>query len=101
MTTPRVLTSVVLDVPHDRQADVVAAYRDLTAQGHRPEGLLRSELLRGQDGRWLVQTLWHDRDAVLAARASGAPPVALLLAERLEAGHSHDVLTVEASLDRP
>ena len=81
MTPPQVLTSVTLAVPPDRDGDVVAAYRDLTADGPRPDGLLRSELLRGQGGRWLVQTLWRDRDAVLAARQSGAPPAALVMAE--------------------
>lgn len=99
MTQPPVLTSVVLDVPQDRDDDVVRAYVELTADGPRPEGLLRSELLRGQGGRWLVQTLWRDRAAVLAAREAGATPAALVLAERLGAEHRHDVLTVEATLD--
>ncbi len=91
------LTAVTLDVPADRELELVAGYRDLVA-GERPDGLVRSELLRGRDGRWLIQSLWRDRDAVLAARASGVPPLAVLLAERVGAEHTHDVFTVEAAL---
>ena len=99
MTQSRILTSVTLTVPEAREGEVVAAYRALAADGPRPDGLLRSELLRGQSGRWLIQTLWRDREAILAARSSGAKPAALLLAEQLGAEHSHDVLAVEATLD--
>ncbi len=98
MTASRVLTSVTLVVPSGRERELREGYRELVAAGPRPEGLLRSELLRGQDGRWVLQTLWRDRGAVLAARASGAPPPALLLAERVGAEHSHDVLTLEDEL---
>ena len=91
------LTAVSLEVPAGREADLVAGYRELIA-GARPEGLLRSELLRGREGRWVIQTLWRDRDAVLAARASGTPPLAVLLADRVGTEHTHDVLTVEAAL---
>lgn len=98
MTPPQVLTSVALVVPPHRQDDVIPAYRDLTAQGARPDGLLRSELLRGQGGRWLIQSLWRDLDAIVAARDSGAPPAALVLANQLEAQHSHEALKVEATL---
>lgn len=99
MTPPHVLTSVALVVPPDREDDVLPAYRDLVANGVRPAGLLRSELLRGQGGRWLIQTLWRDVEAVVAARDAGAPPAALLLAEQLGAEHRHEVLRVEATLD--
>ena len=99
VTSSQILTSVAFLVPEDRDGEVVPAYRALTADGLRPDGLLRSELLRGQGGRWLIQTLWRDREAILAARSSGAKPAALLLAEQLGAEHSHDVLAVEATLD--
>ncbi len=99
MTPPRVLTSVTLLVPEDRSAEVPAAFRALVDAHPVPAGLLRSELLRAQDGRWLVQTVWRDRDAVLAARDAGARPAALLLADQLGATHTHDVLTVEATLE--
>lgn len=100
MTThPKILTTVTLTVTVDREPELLSGYRELTRTGERPEGLLRSELLRGQSGRWVIQTLWRDREAIMAARQSGAPPAALVLADRLGAEHSHDILTVENSLD--
>ena len=99
VTQPRILTCVALIVPEDRDDEVLPAYRALTADGPRPEGLLRSELLRGQGGRWLIQSLWRDREAIMAARTAGAKPAALLLAEQVGAEHSHDVLTVEVTLE--
>jgi heme-degrading monooxygenase HmoA len=99
MNQPRVLTSVTLVVPEHRGPEVVPAFRALAADGPRPDGLLRSELLRGQGDRWLIQTLWRDREAIMAARSSGAKPAALALAEQLGAEHSHDVLTVEEAVD--
>ena len=44
-------------------------------------------------------TLWRDRAAITAARKAGAQPAALALAERIGAEHSHDVFTVEETLD--
>lgn len=35
----------------------------------------------------------------MSARNAGAQPAALLLAERIGAQHSHEVLTVEETLD--
>lgn len=99
MSPPRILTTVTLVVPDDREGEVLPAYRELTASGPRPDGLLRSELLQGPDGRWAIHTLWRDREAIMAARQSGSQPAALLLAERVGAEHAHDVLTVVATLD--
>lgn len=99
--TGQVLTAVTLDVPPGGEPELLAGFSELADSGERPEGLLRSELLRSsQGGHWMIQTLWRDREAVLAARRSGAPPLALVLAERIGAQHSHDLLTVEATLDR-
>ncbi|GAB4099403.1 hypothetical protein [Sinomonas halotolerans] len=74
----QVLTEVSAEVPADRQALVLAGYRAMAA-GPFPEGLLRSELLRGSDGLWRVQTLWRDRAALEAMRAAPEPPAALRL----------------------
>jgi len=63
----------------------------------KPDGLLRSELLRGQAGLWRIQTTWRDRDAIIALRQSGKPPAALELLDRLGAEHSHGVFAVEES----
>ena len=98
MTPAQDLTVVTLDVSPDQEPGLLSGYSELTAAGERPEGLVRSELLRGQGGRWQIQTLWRDREAILQARRSGAQPPALVLAERVGAQHSHEVYSVEASL---
>jgi heme-degrading monooxygenase HmoA len=90
------VTSIDANVPADRERELLDGFRELS-EGPRPDGLLRSELLRGQDGAWRIQTTWRDRDAVLALRRSGEPPAALALLDRLEVDHSHAVFTVEAS----
>jgi hypothetical protein len=36
--------------------------------------LLRTELLRGPDGAWRVQTLWRDLEALAATRIAPEPP---------------------------
>jgi hypothetical protein len=63
------------------------------------EQMLRSELLRGQNGAWRIQTVWRDAEALMAVRNSGEPPAALALLDRLGAEHSHAVFTVEQSHD--
>src|SRR5215213_6178639 len=64
----QVLTEVSAVVAAERVDALRAAYRQL-ANEPLPEGLLRSELLRGLDGRWRIQTLWRDRAAIAALRA--------------------------------
>ncbi|WP_143094265.1 antibiotic biosynthesis monooxygenase family protein [Streptacidiphilus jiangxiensis] len=54
-------------VPAGREADLIAAYHRLIAQP-LPDGLLQTELLRGPDGRWRIQTLWQDRSFLNAMR---------------------------------
>jgi len=44
-----------------------------------PDGLLRTELLRGQNGRWRIQTAWRDGAALDAMRAASEAPAALRL----------------------
>ncbi|MEU9715284.1 hypothetical protein [Streptomyces sp. NPDC047976] len=72
--TGHVLSEVSAVVAPEREADLVAGYRDLVARP-LPDGLLRTELLSGQDGHWRIQTLWRDRAALDAVRAApgGAP----------------------------
>jgi hypothetical protein len=41
-----------------------------------PDGLVRTELLRGQDGTWRIQSLWRDRAALTAAREASERPAA-------------------------
>jgi quinol monooxygenase YgiN len=73
--TGQVLTEVSAVVAPEREAALVAAFRELVAQP-MPDGLVRTELLSGQDGRWRIQTLWRDRAALDAMRAAPDPPAA-------------------------
>jgi hypothetical protein len=92
----RLITSVSAVVDPSRETELITGFRELVT-GPAPEGLLRSELLRGQDGTWRIQSLWRDREGLLAARKSGEPPAALELFRRVGADHTHDVFTVEVS----
>jgi hypothetical protein len=95
VTTHKIMTSVTATVPVEREAEFLSDYREMNIVGDKPDGLLRSELLRGHDGRWLIQTLWRDRDAFMAAREPGKTPPALALLERVGAEHAHELLSVE------
>ncbi|MDH6575233.1 antibiotic biosynthesis monooxygenase [Kitasatospora sp. MAP5-34] len=64
----QVLSEVSAVVAAERQAELVTSYRELVA-GPLPDGLIRTELLRGPGGRWRVQSLWRDRAALEAVRA--------------------------------
>lgn len=94
----RIVTAVDAVVPAEAEAELLAGFREL-ASAQTPEGLLRSELLRGQSGAWRIQTTWRDRDALMALRASGNPPAALALLDRIGATHSHAVFTVADSFE--
>lgn len=91
------MTTVTATVPADREPEFLVGYREMSAMADKPDGLLRSELLHGHNGRWLIQTLWRDRDAIMAAREPGKTPPALALLERVGAEHSHELLSVEES----
>lgn len=73
--TGQVLTEVSGIVAPEREADLREAYRDVLAHP-LPDGLVRTELLDGGNGRWRVQTLWRDRAALEAMRAGAEPPAA-------------------------
>jgi heme-degrading monooxygenase HmoA len=70
-----VLTVVTATVTEDRHDLLVGGFRELL-NGPFPDGLLRTELLQGPDDRWRIQTLWRDRAALDAMRASSQPPAA-------------------------
>ncbi|MBW1597884.1 antibiotic biosynthesis monooxygenase [Streptomyces sp. JJ38] len=71
----QILTEVSAIVAPEREADLVAAYRDLVASA-LPAGLVRTDLLSGADGRWRIQTVWRDSAALEAARAAPDGPAA-------------------------
>jgi len=93
-----VVTAVDARVDEGREAELLDGYRRMIHED-RPDGLLRSELLRGQDGTWRIQTTWRDLDAIIELRKSGAPPVAVALLDRVGARETHAVFTVEDSLE--
>ncbi|HET9631079.1 MAG TPA: antibiotic biosynthesis monooxygenase [Terrabacter sp.] len=70
-----IMTVVSAVVPQDREADLVAAFEDLLHQP-LPDGLLQTQLLRGAEGRWRVESLWRDRAALEAMRAATDAPAA-------------------------
>lgn len=89
-----VVTAVDAIVPSEREAELLEGFRRMTASRH-PDGLLRTELLRGQDGHWRIQTTWRDLDTIKALRAAGEPPAAQDLLESVGATpHTHDVFFV-------
>lgn len=94
MAELKIMTAVAADVPKEREAEFLEGYRALQSAS-KPDGLLRTELLRRREGGFVIQTVWRDRDALMAARHPSQPPPALALLDEVGASHSHDVLTVE------
>jgi hypothetical protein len=92
----QILTSVSAEVDLSSNSELVDGFSALVG-GALPDGLVRTELLRGQDGTWRIQSLWRDRAALMAAREAGERPAALVLFERMGAQHAHEVSTVVAS----
>lgn len=90
----QILTEVSADVEPGREPELLAGFRELVSS-EVPDGLLRTELLRGGDGRWRIQTLWRDRAALDAMRAGAEPPAAPTLFRSVGAEPSLTILTVE------
>ena len=93
-----IVTVIDATVDPAQEQDLVDGYRQLK-EAPMPDGLLRSELLRGQGGHWRIQTTWRDRDSLIAIRKSGTPPAALELLDRVGVEHSHGVFEVAESYD--
>jgi quinol monooxygenase YgiN len=91
-----ILTEVTAFVPEDRATVVVEAYEELL-RSPLPDGLLRTELLRGAEGEWRIQSLWRDRAALDAMRAAPEPAAAPALFGRLGADPVLRVYAVEMS----
>jgi hypothetical protein len=94
----RIVTIIDANVASDREQALLDGFRQMN-EGRKPPGLLRSELLRGQNGAWRIQTVWRDIEALMSVRNSGEPPAALALLDSLGAEHSHALFTVEQSHD--
>lgn len=91
-----ILTEVSALVPEDRSADVLHAFQELL-QSPFPDGLLRTELLRGSGAEWRIQTLWRDQAALDAMRAAPEPPAAPTLFRQLGAEPELRVYAVQAA----
>jgi heme-degrading monooxygenase HmoA len=77
-----------------RESDLLSAWKDKTA-GVLPAGFIESSLLRAEGGRWRVVTVWESKEAVMAMRASGEPPAALVMFEQAGSKPSVSMWTVE------
>ena len=70
-----------------------------SAWEHRPSelpaGFIESFLLRGEEGTWRIVSVWESREAVMAMRASGDRPAALVMFEQAGAKPSASFWTVE------
>jgi hypothetical protein len=95
MGTP-VVTTVDAKVDAALESDLLEGFRLMNEAG-RPEGLVRTELLRGQDDAWRISTTWRDFDSLMALRRSGGTHAAVELFERVGAEHSHTWFAVEQS----
>jgi hypothetical protein len=89
-----ILTTVTATVDADREAELTMGFRNLM-ELPMPDGLLRTELLRGRNQTWRIETLWRDQAALEAVRNSLEPPAALGLFQRVGAEHSHNVFFLE------
>lgn len=67
-----VLTELSATVDPAREDELLAGFQNLL-QAPFPDGLLRSELLRGGGDTWRIQTLWRDR-ATLDTMFAGTEP---------------------------
>ena len=90
----QILTIVTATVDANRETELTTGFRELMTSS-LPEGLIRTELLRGQNGTWRIQSLWRDRAALVAVRTKAEHPAALELFRSVGAGHSHEVFSVE------
>ena len=91
----QILTEVSAVVAEDREDDLLTGFTALLNQPV-PDGLLRTELLRGADGAWRIQSLWRDRAALDAMRTSAEPPAAPALFRRVGADPTLGILVVVA-----
>ena len=75
------VTIVEAHVEAEREADLRTAWEEVTAAA-LPAGFIESSLIRSEEGTWRIVTVWDSKDAVMAMRASGERPAALVMFER-------------------
>lgn len=89
-----ILTEVSARVP-DTSGSVAAEF-GLLLEAPLPDGLLRTELLRGDDDEWRILSLWRNQAALDAMRSGPEPPAAPALFKRLGGEPVLRILRVEA-----
>jgi heme-degrading monooxygenase HmoA len=86
-------------VDAEREGDLRSAWEDTTSAA-LPNGFIESSLLRADDGTWRIVTVWESKEAVVAMRASGEKPAALVMFERAGSEPSVSMWTVEGRVSR-
>jgi hypothetical protein len=69
---PRILTVVSATLDPSHEAELLAGFQRILADP-TPDGLIRTELLRGATRIWRIQTLWRDRATLDKMRATSEP----------------------------
>jgi heme-degrading monooxygenase HmoA len=82
-----------------REDDLRSAWEETTSQA-LPDGFIESSLLRADDATWRIVTVWESEEAVMAMRASGERPAALLMLERAGSEPSVSMWTVEGRVSQ-
>ena len=93
----KVMTEVSAAVDPEKESSLVEGFRRLLA-APKPDGLERTELLRGRDGVWRIQTLWRDQQALDTMRSAPEPPAAPTLFRQVDAEPTLQILLVEESM---
>jgi len=71
------ITTVEGIVEPAREADLQDAWNDVVQAG-LPAGLLESFLVRSDENRWRIVTIWESREAVITMRAQGRPAAVVM-----------------------
>jgi heme-degrading monooxygenase HmoA len=82
-----------------REDDLRSVWEETTSQA-LPDGFIESSLLRADGGIWRIVTVWESEEAVMAMRASGERPAALVMFERAGSEPSVSMWTVEGRVSQ-
>ena len=96
----QILTEVAARVDAQHEEELLAGFHRLL-QGPMPDGLVRTELVRGTDGEWRIQTVWASRAALDAFRSLPAPAPAPTLFRSVGADPRLTILEVAAGHQTP
>lgn len=83
----QVVTVVGASVDATRGHELTTAFQAL-GRAPLPEGVLGTELLRGPEGRWRIQTHWRDRASLEALLSGSETPTAKRIFQQVGAESS-------------